>query len=107
VIGFCEIAFGKATVTSQAFVGFVTGVENVRQPECDENGVGFPERFAQQALGHNSKAVHRAYAKHAEVTVPSLADWEKGWQENPQRGGQPKLQSLDFGSTLKLISQVN
>jgi integrase len=37
---------------------------------------GFPERFAQQALGHNSKAVHRAYAKHAEVTVPSLADWE-------------------------------
>jgi integrase len=23
---------------------------------------GFPERFAQQALGHNSKAVHRAYA---------------------------------------------
>ncbi len=33
---------------------------------------GFPERFAQQALGHNSKAVHRAYAKHAEVTVPSL-----------------------------------
>jgi integrase len=42
---------------------------------------GFPERFAQQALGHNSKAVHRAYAKHAEVTVPSLADWEKGWAE--------------------------
>ena len=38
---------------------------------------GFPERFAQQALGHNSKAVYRAYAKHAEVTVPSLADWEK------------------------------
>jgi hypothetical protein len=40
---------------------------------------GFPERFAQQALGHNSMAVHRAYAKHAEVTVPSLADWEKEW----------------------------
>jgi integrase len=52
---------------------------------------GFPERFAQQALGHNSKAVHRAYAKHAEVTVPSLADWEKDWQENPQRNPQPKL----------------
>ena len=42
---------------------------------------GFPERFAQQALGHNSKAVHRAYAKHAEVTVPSLDDWEKEWGE--------------------------
>jgi hypothetical protein len=24
-----------------------------------------PERFAQEALGHNSKAVHRAYAKRA------------------------------------------
>ena len=56
---------------------------------------GYPERFAQQALGHNSKAVHRAYAKHAEVTVPSLADWEKNWQENPQRGGQPKLLPVD------------
>ena len=33
---------------------------------------GYPERFAQQALGHNSKAVHHAYSKHAEVTVPSL-----------------------------------
>jgi hypothetical protein len=32
-------------------------------------------------LGHNSKAVHRAYAKHAEVTVPSLDDWEKGWNQ--------------------------
>ena len=25
--------------------------------------VGYPERFAQAALDHNSKAVHRAYAK--------------------------------------------
>src|SRR6266481_1406177 len=30
---------------------------------------GYPERFAQQALGHNSKAVHYAYSKRAEVTV--------------------------------------
>jgi integrase len=44
---------------------------------------GFPERFAQQALGHNSKAVHRAYARHAEVTVPSLDDWEKDCRVNP------------------------
>lgn len=42
---------------------------------------GYPERFAQQALGHNSKAVHHAYSKNAEVTVPSLEEWEKGWQE--------------------------
>jgi integrase len=26
---------------------------------------GYPERFAQEALGHNSKAVHRAYARKA------------------------------------------
>jgi len=57
---------------------------------------GFPERFAQQVLGHNCKAVHRAYAKYAEVTVPSLADWDKDWQENPQRRAQPKLLPLNY-----------
>ena len=31
---------------------------------------GYPERFAQKALGHNSKAVHRAYARRAQVTLP-------------------------------------
>jgi integrase len=39
--------------------------------------VGMPERFAQAALGHNSKAIHRAYAKKAEIIVPSLEDYEK------------------------------
>jgi integrase len=38
---------------------------------------GYPERFAQEALGHNSKAVHRAYAKGAVVKVPSLEDYER------------------------------
>jgi integrase len=68
---------------------------------------GFPERFAQQALGHNSKAVHRAYARHAEVTVPSLADWEKEWQQNPQRGTPSKLLPVDFRSPLGARSQSN
>ena len=68
---------------------------------------GFPKRFAQQALGHNSKAVHRAYAKHAEVTVPSLADWEKDWQENPQRSARPKLLPVDISSLMLLTAQVN
>jgi hypothetical protein len=45
---------------------------------------GYPERFAQQALGHNSKAVHHAYSKNAEVTVPSPDDWEKQGKKNPQ-----------------------
>ncbi len=39
--------------------------------------VGMPERFAQAALGHNSKAIHRAYAKKAQIIVPSLEDYEK------------------------------
>ncbi|MBL9139236.1 MAG: tyrosine-type recombinase/integrase [Verrucomicrobiales bacterium] len=38
---------------------------------------GYPERFAQEALGHNSKAVHRAYARKAQVTLPSLEEFEK------------------------------
>jgi integrase len=37
---------------------------------------GYPERFAQEALGHNSKAVHRAYAKRALMKLPSLEDYE-------------------------------
>lgn len=38
---------------------------------------GMPVRFAQEALGHNSKAVHQAYADLPEVKVPSLSDYEK------------------------------
>src|ERR1700677_4308602 len=37
---------------------------------------GFPERFAMAALGHNSKAVSRAYAKGAAVEIPSLEEFE-------------------------------
>ena len=39
--------------------------------------VGYPERFAQLALGHNSKAVHRAYSKNAQVTLPPLEEYER------------------------------
>jgi len=37
----------------------------------------FSERYAQSALGHNSKAVHRAYARRAEVTIPALESFER------------------------------
>jgi hypothetical protein len=60
----------------------------------------FPGTVRATGLGHNSKAVHRAYAKHAEVTVPSLDDWEKDWQENLLRNVQPKLLPVDFQSCL-------
>jgi integrase len=38
---------------------------------------GYPERFAMLALGHSSKAVHRAYAQRAEVKLPSLEEYEQ------------------------------
>ena len=38
---------------------------------------GYPERFAQESLGHNSKAVHRAYAKRAQMKILSLEEHEK------------------------------
>lgn len=38
---------------------------------------GYPEWFAQEALGHNSKAVHRAYARKAQVELPPLSEYER------------------------------
>lgn len=37
---------------------------------------GYPERYAQAALGHSSNAVHHAYAKGAKVLCPPLEDYE-------------------------------
>jgi hypothetical protein len=38
---------------------------------------GYPERFAMQALGHSSKAIHRAYSRKAQVKLPPLEEYEK------------------------------
>ena len=38
---------------------------------------GYPQRFAQEALGHNSRAVHEAYAKGALVILPPLEEYEQ------------------------------
>ena len=38
---------------------------------------GYPERYAQEALGHQSTAIHRAYAKRAQVELPPLEHYEK------------------------------
>lgn len=38
---------------------------------------GYPERYAQQSLGHSSAAVHRGYAKKARVELPPLEEYEK------------------------------
>jgi len=42
---------------------------------------GYPERFAQTALGHNSRAVHEAYAGGAVPVCPSLDEYEQAQQE--------------------------
>lgn len=41
---------------------------------------GYPERFAQMALGHTSKAIHRAYAKNAHVVLPPLEEYEQEYE---------------------------
>lgn len=43
---------------------------------------GYPERFAMENLGHNSKAVHRAYSRKAKVILPSLNEWTAHQNQN-------------------------
>jgi integrase len=38
---------------------------------------GYPERYAQVNLGHNSKAMARAYSRKVEVEMPSLSEYER------------------------------
>ncbi len=42
---------------------------------------GYPERYAQVALGHGSKAISRAYAKNGDVQLPSLEQYEREMRE--------------------------
>lgn len=42
---------------------------------------GMPERFAMEMLGHNSKAIARAYSKKAQIKLPSLEAYERGIRE--------------------------
>ena len=58
---------------------------------------GYPERFAQEALGHNSKAVHRAYARKAQVVLPPLEEYER----KPANG---KVVKLRFAQTKRTES---
>lgn len=73
-----------------------------RAAEC-----GYPERFAMQALGQNSRAVHRVYAKKAKIRIPSLESYQiEGAQKiipfkaegNPaavEGGGMPIVQEAN------------
>ncbi len=59
---------------------------------------GYPERFAQEALGHNSKAVHRAYARKAKMDLPSLEEYEEARRK--LKIGQP----IVVGQAVSLVS---
>ena len=53
---------------------------------------GMPERFAQAALGHSSKAVHRAYAKGAIMEIPCLEDMLREKIATTQRAATPAME---------------
>ena len=56
---------------------------------------GYPERFAMENLGHNSKAVHRAYARKAQVELPSLSEYERQRKLFANGGGiEPVAQAI-------------
>jgi integrase len=57
---------------------------------------GYPERYAQRALGQNSKMVHRAYARKAQGQLPSLEAYEEAMNNGKivvlrQEAGTPAL----------------
>lgn len=58
---------------------------------------GYPERFAQEALGHNSKAIHRAYARRAQVELPPLSEFERmrNNQTNSSRAVEPAVKAIN------------
>jgi hypothetical protein len=60
---------------------------------------GFPQRFAQEALGHKSQAVHAADAKQAQVRVPCLEDWERQMKD--------KIVKMEFNHTSDIESSTN
>lgn len=63
---------------------------------------GYPERFAQLALGHNSKAVHRAYARKAQVTLPPLEEYER--KIVPLNAAQPVPMPVEQEQPMEAVS---
>jgi integrase len=57
---------------------------------------GYPERWAQQALGHGSKMVHRAYARKAEAEVPTPEAWLKEIEEKALKEAAAKTIAVNF-----------
>jgi integrase len=59
---------------------------------------GYPERFAMENLGHNSKAVTRTYARKAKMSLPSLEEYEqKVIPARSPHGGRDGTQKMGMG----------
>jgi integrase len=85
----------RATVFRERCIGLgITGVtlHSYRYSWAERaRRAGYPERFAQEALGHKCKAVHRAYARRAEVRIDSLESWERKMNASMVRVAFPPL----------------
>ncbi len=73
---------------------------------------GIPERFAQAALGHSSKAVHRAYASGAILEIPcleeSLVKNRESHECTPSNGQSDALaEHKEFSSTAEGVSVLS
>jgi integrase len=53
---------------------------------------GYPERAAQEVLGHGSKAVHRAYARKANPELVTIGAWKR-------RQAEDSVVAVEFGKT--------
>ena len=60
---------------------------------------GYPERYAQAALGHGSAAIHRAYAKKARIELPPLEEYER-------RQAEAKIVPLDAEPKPAAVAQA-
>ncbi len=58
---------------------------------------GYPERYAQEALGHGSKAWARAYSKGAHVVLPPLEEYENKIIQLHSRNGERNGQKAGIG----------
>jgi integrase len=65
---------------------------------------GFPERFAMQSLGHNSKAVHHGYARKALVIIPSLQQYEEAYAASQSKIIPLQLQQARCGELDSSVS---
>ena len=63
---------------------------------------GISERFSMEMLGHNSRAVHRAYAKGAQILIPSF---EELWQ-NQDAGNETERSATGNEFSKRRLSPV-